>query len=623
MLAQETLPKEARETFWRSLQTFCITRVAIAFVVLAYFIVNVLWQNSFEKLATEWRYCITYVVVAVGFALLSVYSKKRFMLQLLVQLAIDLIVISFLYAEAGGVRSGIAILYLFPLAGCAILLPLVSALFFDALVALFMLGESAYQLLHSQSDASLPSAGLYGGAFFAASYVINRLAAKLIKQEELAARRGRDLHMQESINRLVIADMGDGILVIGPSTEVLAANPAAERMLGLHLPVDRITLRLSDLPLLAPIADAYIKWAAAPSVSTAISHVMLKTHDAHATHDGKATRDDAAEDARGTANADAQGDEYRLVIAHLKLRFVPVDADQNAGFADLRERRTVIFVQDISEIENRAQQLKLASMGRLTASIAHEVRNPLSAIGHAASLMKEDAIDKTHARLLDIVGDNVVRLNRMIEDILKLSRKAHSNAEPLHLAPFLTELLDEFRDTHHVPAGRIALRVSPGNAVRFDPLHLREVVVNLVSNALRYASGQEGAISIQTLSPAPGRLELHVRDDGPPISPEVRAHLFEPFYTTSSKGTGLGLYVARELCLNNGAMLDYEYRTEYSAGHGRAARAAASAMPGDAVFAQAGQAGQAVASPAGTIAHAKAAGRSGRFVITFSLQDHS
>jgi two-component system, NtrC family, sensor histidine kinase PilS len=600
MLAPETLPKEARETFWRSLQTFCITRVAIAFVVLAYFIVNVLWQNSFEKLATEWRYCITYVVVAVGFALLSVYSKKRFMLQLLVQLTVDLIVISFLYAEAGGVRSGIAILYLFPLAGCAILLPLVSALFFDALVALFMLGESAYQLLHSQPDASLPSAGLYGGAFFAASYVINRLAAKLIKQEELAARRGRDLHMQESINRLVIADMGDGILVVGPSTEVLAANPAAERMLGLRLPGDRITLRLSDLPLLAPIAEAYAKWADDPSVNTAVSHVMLKGHD----------------DAHGEGHAAAQGDEYRHVIAHLKLRFVPVDADQNDGFADLRERRTVIFVQDISEIENRAQQLKLASMGRLTASIAHEVRNPLSAIGHATSLMKEDAIDRTHARLLDIVSDNVVRLNRMIEDILKLSRKAHSNAEPLQLAPFLKELLDEFRDTHHISAGRIALRVSPGNAVRFDPLHLREVVVNLVSNALRYASGQDGAISIQTLSPAPGRLELHVRDDGPPISPEVRAHLFEPFYTTSSKGTGLGLYVARELCLNNGAMLDYEYRTEYSAGHGRAIRAAVNAIPGDASV------GLAVASPVGSIGNAAAAGRSGRFVITFSLQDH-
>jgi two-component system, NtrC family, sensor histidine kinase PilS len=559
MLSQATLPKGAQESFWRSLQTFSITRVAIAFVILAYLIVNVLWESSYEKWATEWEYCVTYLVVAVGFALLSVYFKKYFMLQLLAQLAIDLIAISLLYVDSGGVRSGIAILYLFPLAGCAILLPLVSALFFDALVALFMLGESGYQLLHSLSGASLSRAGLYGGAFFAASFVINRLAAKLIKQEELAAQRGRDLRMQESINRLVIADMGDGILVVSPTTEVLAGNPAVERMLGLNLPYDRLTVRLTDLPLLAPIADAFTAWAQDRSARTATSHVMLKT--------------------RVAGNAAGHDTEDRHVVAHLRLRFVPVDTE------DPGEQRTVVFVQDIGEIENRAQQLKLASMGRLTASIAHEVRNPLSAIGHAASLLKEDAVDKTQARLLNIVSDNVLRLNRMIEDILKLSRKAHTDAKPLQLAPFLNELLDEFRDTHNTRPGRIALNVSPGNAVRFDPLHLREVVVNLLANALRYASDREGAIAVQTVTPKPGLLELHVRDDGQPISPEVRAHLFEPFYTTSSKGTGLGLYVARELCMNNGAMLDYEYRTDPGPG-----------------------------APAG---------RSGRFVVTFKLQDHS
>src|SRR5438093_1124961 len=100
--------------------------------------------------------------------------------------------------------------------------------------------------------------------------------------------------------------------------------------------------------------------------------------------------------------------------------------------------------------------------------------------------------------------------------------------------------------------------------VRFDPLHLREVLVNLLSNALRYASGRDGSLRIHALAPKPNRLELHVQDDGPAITPEVRAHLFEPFYTTSNKGTGLGLYVARELCLNNGAMLDYEYRMDLS-----------------------------------------------------------
>jgi two-component system sensor histidine kinase PilS (NtrC family) len=240
----------------------------------------------------------------------------------------------------------------------------------------------------------------------------------------------------------------------------------------------------------------------------------------------------------------------------LKLRFAAVAA------AELKEDRTVIFIQNVSEIENQAQQLKLASMGRLTASIAHEVRNPLSAISHASSLLREEITHPVQSRLLKIVGDNVVRLNRMIEDILKLSRKAQPHGEPLNLFCALEEVVEEFRDTHSVPDGLVAFTIPSQYRIRFDPLHLREVVANLLSNALRYASGRPGSIRIHALLPQANRLELHVQDDGPVITPDIRSHLFEPFYTTSSKGTGLGLYVARELCLNNGAMLDYEYRID-------------------------------------------------------------
>jgi len=201
-------------------------------------------------------------------------------------------------------------------------------------------------------------------------------------------------------------------------------------------------------------------------------------------------------------------------------------------------------------------------MGRLTASIAHEVRNPLSAIGHATSLLGEDLDSAVHLRLLKIVSDNVARVNRMVEDILQLSRKVQPHNEPLALDVFLAELRTEFYETHGLPGDVIGLQVTAGTLVRFDPLHLREVVLNLLNNAVRYASGGPSSIRLYLVSDKARSLELHVQDDGPGISPEVRAHLFEPFYTTSSKGTGLGLYLARELCLNNDAMLDYEYRFE-------------------------------------------------------------
>jgi two-component system sensor histidine kinase PilS (NtrC family) len=198
-------------------------------------------------------------------------------------------------------------------------------------------------------------------------------------------------------------------------------------------------------------------------------------------------------------------------------------------------------------------------MGRLTASIAHEVRNPLSAISYAISLLAEERLDASQRRLAQIVDENVVRLNRMIEDILKLSRKTQSATMPFELRAALVDIVSEFNAAGAVPEGMIVIGSVPQKSIAFDQMHLREVIVNLLSNACRYASGSPGSIRLSAVFGAGGAPELHVEDDGPGITPEVRAHLFEPFYTTSSKGTGLGLYVARELCLNNGAMLDYDY----------------------------------------------------------------
>jgi two-component system sensor histidine kinase PilS (NtrC family) len=523
-----------RATFWRTLQTFGITRIVIMAVLMTYFGFSNVRSFEHVALSEDWKVAAVYLLFAVGFVGLSVYIQRGFFLQLLAQIGIDILAISLLYVSAGGARSGLAILYLFPLAGGAILAPLVGALFFASIVTLILLAEGGYQVLQAANEASLSSAGLSGAAFFAAVYVINRLAAKLIKQEALAVERGRRLQMQEAINRLVIADMGDGILVLGADGEIFARNPAATRMLGLPQ-AESWPYHLRDVPALQPIADAFSAWIARPESATASAFVTVKPVE---------------EDSL------AHGEWRRDLAAHLKLRFASVRTP------DWTDDRTVLFLQDVTEIENRAQQLKLASMGRLTASIAHEVRNPLAAIAHANSLLREEVSDPVHARLLRIVGDNVVRLDRMVEDILKLSRRAQTQNEPLELEPFLAETLAEFRETHPIAPGMIVVSGVSGCRVRFDPLHLREVVVNLLSNALRYASGNPGSIRIRLLRVAPARLELHVQDDGPPITPEVRAHLFEPFYTTSSKGTGLGLYLARELCLNNGAMLDYEYRSE-------------------------------------------------------------
>jgi two-component system sensor histidine kinase PilS (NtrC family) len=516
---------ESRETFWRSLQTLNLTRIAIALVLLLHLGVD-LRDGGTVPDPTYADTCAAYMAAALLFGVVTLSCKRRFMLQLGCQIAVDLAVISLLYLAAGGIRSGLGILYLIPLAGAAILAPLVLALFSASLAALFLLAEAAFQLF-AQREAPFMQAGMYGAMFFAVVLLFSRLAARLIGQQELAAERGADLRIQQAINEIVIADVGDGILVVGQDGRVFAANPAARAMLGIERAGD--SFRLDEAGALASIAQAFASWQDGAGEATAYVTVRPWCET-----DGLRGRLDRP--------------------VHLKLRFTRADTRGTPT------GRCVIFMHDVSAIENQAQQLKLASMGRLTASIAHEVRNPLSAIGHATALLAEDLHGPAEVRLLKIVGDNVARVNRMVEDILQLSRKAQPNSEPVALAAFLAELKAEFAENHGLDDGIVWVGDTGPAQVRFDALHLREVLLNLLNNAIRYASRKPASIRIFPVLDANGRMELHVQDDGPGITTEVRDHLFEPFYTTSSKGTGLGLYLARELCLNNQARLDYEYR---------------------------------------------------------------
>ena len=542
-------PNAPNVTLWKTLQTFNATRVLIAVVLLVYLSLNT--KQGFWVTA-DFLYqeaCIAYLILAVAFVAVTALYRRQLLWQLVVQVAVDIAVISILYIGAGGAKSGLAILYLFPLAGSAILAPLLMALCFVSVVSLVLLAEGARQYWAGLGDAAISQSGLYGAAFFAAVLAINRLAARLIKQEQIVAQREQDLQTQQAINRLIIADMSDGILVLDHEANIVTANPAAQRILDLPPAEEKsdYKLALKREPNLRPIAQAFASWLRRQDKQETVEQdnqvlVVIKPNKISLTQDSIGPR----------------GGGVRELAVRLRLRFALVHA------LGQQQKRAVIFLQDVGEIENQAQQLKLASMGRLTASIAHEVRNPLSAVSHAAGLLSEEISLPSQLRLVKIISDNVLRLNRMIEDILKLSRKAQMQPEPIALFPLFTEILEEFQETHKIRSGMIRIRGTQPYRIWFDPLHLREVVVNLLSNASRYASGQDNSIQVEFVASATNRLELHVQDDGPPMSPEVRAHLFEPFYTTSSKGTGLGLYLARELCLNNGAMLDYEYRTSFS-----------------------------------------------------------
>src|SRR6185312_1837035 len=238
-------------------------------------------------------------------------------------------------------------------------------------------------------------------------------------------------------------------------------------------------------------------------------------------------------------------------VGELQVHFVPIGAGEPSA--------AVIFVEDVGRMRAQAQQMKLVALGRLTASIAHEIRNPLSSIGHAAQLLEEDgAVGFGGKRLLDIIRGNVSRLDRIVQEVLYLNRRDRAQPEAIDPAPYLAQFAQEFGIVEKVPAQAIDVQVRTTSRIWFDRQHLDQVLWNLVRNAWRHGRQQPGSVRLAvSAAPAPGRVALDVIDDGPGISKEAQTHLFEPFFTTEAQGTGLGLYIARELCEGNAARIEY------------------------------------------------------------------
>jgi two-component system sensor histidine kinase PilS (NtrC family) len=217
---------------------------------------------------------------------------------------------------------------------------------------------------------------------------------------------------------------------------------------------------------------------------------------------------------------------------------------------------SVLLVEDTTRAREQAQQLKLAALGRLTANIAHEIRNPLAAISHAAELLREEKRGEDRERLTRIINDNAGRLERLVSDVLQLSKRDRVSSAPLRLQPWAAAFIAEFVANEAVPAGRIVLETRRESRVQFDHEHLHQVMWNLLKNAIRYARPDPASVRIRIDGYA-DRVELSVIDNGPGVPSAIQGQLFEPFFTTDAKGTGLGLYLARELCAANRATLEY------------------------------------------------------------------
>ena len=413
---------------------------------------------------------------------------------------------------AGGSAGGPLSILLFPqLAASGWLMRSQIAFFHAALASSVLIALDSWRLIDGLiSPTQILQTGLVGFGYFATVGVALALGRYTKASEDLAAQRGIDVANLEQVNRLIIQDMQDGVLVVDLNGVVRGHNAQVTRLLG-GFGRMRGGMRLAEFS--STLHDYWRRW-----------------------------QEDFAEPLPPFKVEATQ----RL----LRVRLVRIGSGLNGG--------TLIYLEDLGRAQSEAQQIKLAAMGRLTASIAHEVRNPLSAINQAAQLLEEDgSVAPEGQRLLMMIRTNAKRIDRIVGEVLQLNRRDRQQPEIIGLGDFMHSLVEEIVQAENIAPGGVSIQAPPELVVIFDRGHLNQIVWNLVRNAWQHCQKKDASIRIVVRPGYMGDAVIcELSDDGPGIPAELRAQIFEPFFTTRPGGTGLGLYIARELADANGAALE-------------------------------------------------------------------
>ena len=502
-------------TYWRSIGFFNLYRIIISTVfVFSYwaFANQGLWENYNSSLYL--KLSISYFIFSL-FAAASTWARwPSFDRQVLQQTSADILFIVALMFAAGGIKSGIGLLLIIAIIAASLISEGRLALFYAALASISLLLEQSYQLVSWEEHYDEYShAVMLCISCFATAWLAHSFAKRTLKSEALATQREVDLENLAQINTLITQEMQDGVIVVDRNYKVRHHNQQAEGLLSL----DSQAWYAKSLEECAPeLANLMHKW---------VTHSL-----------------------EGASNTI----KFHWFDRELRLRFMPV--------ADNRNQGAVIFIEDWSQMQAQAQQLKLAALGRLTANIAHEIRNPLSAISHANQLLQEDASnDVTSQRMLQIIADNVERMDQMVKDVLELNRRDRTKQELINLGHFIEDFHHHFCQVEKVPESVLKIESSSSPIfIEFDKRHLHQILWNLCRNGWRHCKQRDGSLRITIIPHQQSKnIQVHVSDDGPGVEDINTTHLFEPFFTTESTGTGLGLYIARELSEANGASLKY------------------------------------------------------------------
>lgn len=504
---RQTLP----ESFWRSLRYFNGFRLVTASIfVLAVNLPGRLRPFGAEAPLLSFGVSLFYLAAAVCFVAVAAQSKRpRFYRLLTIEVVVDVLSITLLMYASGGARSGLGYMLLVVMAAAGLVGHGRLALFYAALATVAVLFEQAYHLLQGAADLTdLSQAGLICIGFFGTAISAHLLARRAVANEILAEERRMQLAMQLRVGDRIIRDMQDGILVVEGDGRVRQYNPQAAELCEISGLPEHPTLALFSPRL----AERFSVWSAAGRV---VEEIVAFPGN-----------------------------------RSLRVRYLPPEGEDSA----------LVYLSDLARVQAQAQQIKLAALGRLTANMAHEIRNPLAAISHASELLHEGAGSDdvpTQQRLSRIVKENAERLNRLVTDVLELGRRDRTSPEALGLAVTVEAFIDEFSLLEPDALRIVDTAIAADVRIRFDRGHLNRVLANLVGNAMRYCSREDASVRVvATRAPRGPFVYVDVWDDGSGIPEDARAHVFEPFFTTRSTGTGLGLYIAKELCEANGGGLE-------------------------------------------------------------------
>ncbi|MFA7387653.1 MAG: ATP-binding protein [Thiohalobacteraceae bacterium] len=497
---------------WKPLRLLTLYRLILAGLLTGLFFV--LPQSRSLGDDAPWLFGLTSLGY-LGFALVAGFAARLrrpgYVLQVVGQILVDIVVIVLLMHAGGGLGSGLGILLILAVAAGALLLPGRMAYFFAAVGTLALLIELGLSILTDPGASGLTRAGMLGAALFTTAIIAHLLARRIRETEELAEQRGVDLANLSRLNEHVIQRLQSGILVVDENNHLHLMNDTAWVML--QAPRGRAGGPLHELS--PELGIQLQRWR---SEKDFVPEIFTP----------------------------------ELSQASLLPRFTALGAS--------RDKAVLIFLEDTAALAQQAQQMKLAALGRLTASIAHEIRNPLGAISHAGQLLAESPhLDSGEQRLTEIIRTHSQRMNSIIEDVLQLSRRGQIHPKELDLKVWLQEFIGELTRCERLRSEQVCLSSPDGDfPIRFDPGHLQQVVWNLSRNALQHGGG---ALELRLGTTAARMPCLDVLDRGSGIDETVEPQIFEPFFTTSTSGTGLGLYLSRELCELNRARLTYEPRS--------------------------------------------------------------